>query len=55
MCFFVYLKQVRNVHMTVDKAVNVLVKAGLLDQADAPTATATLAYPSIEMTYPAWA
>ena len=37
------------------KAVNALVDAGLLDQADARRAIAVLGASSVEMTYPAWA
>ena len=41
--------------MTYGKAVNALVDAGLLDQADARRAIAVLGASSVEMTYPAWA
>ena len=41
--------------MTYGKAVNALVDAGLLDQADARKAIAVLGASSVEMTYPAWA
>ena len=41
--------------MTYGKAVNALVDAGLLDQADIGTAITALSSPSVEMTYPAWA
>ena len=41
--------------MTYEKAVNALVVAGLLDRADADAAVASLATPSVELTYPAWA
>ena len=39
--------------MTYDKAISVLVKAGLLDQADAPAAAAVLDSASIEFAFPA--
>ena len=41
--------------MTYQKAVNALVGAGLLDQADTGAAIAALGSPSVEMTYPGWA
>ena len=41
--------------MTYGKAVNALVDAGLLDQADARKAIAALGSSSVEMTYPGWA
>ena len=41
--------------MTYGKAVNALVDAGLLVQADARRAIAVLGASSVEMTYPAWA
>jgi len=41
--------------MTYDKAVDVLVNAGLLDKADADAAVATWAASSVAFTYPAWA
>ena len=41
--------------MTYEKAVNALVSAGLLAEADAPAAVKVLDSPSIDMTYPAWA
>ena len=41
--------------MTYGKAVNALVDAGLLDQADARKAITVLGASSVEMTYPAWA
>jgi hypothetical protein len=41
--------------MTYGKAVNALVDAGLLDQAEARRAIAVLGASSVEMTYPAWA
>ena len=41
--------------MTYEKAVNALVAAGLLDPAKVTAATAVLAGPSVEFTYPDWA
>ena len=41
--------------MTYEKAVKALIAAGLLDQAKETAATAILAGPSVEFTYPAWA
>ena len=41
--------------MTVEKAVDALVDAGLLDEGDASAAAAALAASSVEFTYPAWA
>jgi hypothetical protein len=40
--------------MTYEKAVNVLVDAGLLAKADVPAAVKALKSSSVEMTYPAW-
>jgi len=41
--------------MTYEKAVDVLVEAGLLEEADGPAAVKALDSPTIDMTYPAWA
>ena len=41
--------------MTYEKAVKALVAAGLLDPAKVTAATAVLAGPSVEFTYPVWA
>ena len=41
--------------MTYEKAVKALVAAGLLDPAKVTAATAVLAGPSVEFTYPDWA
>jgi hypothetical protein len=41
--------------MTYDKAVNALVAAGLLDQANVASAISALKSTSVEFTYPAWA
>jgi hypothetical protein len=42
-------------NMTYEKAINVLVNAGLVAEADAPTAIKALESPSIDITYQAWA
>ena len=41
--------------MTYEKAVNALVAAGLLDQADATAAISALDSSTVEFTYPDWA
>jgi hypothetical protein len=41
--------------MTYEKAVQALVKAGLLDQIQVKTAVAVLQKPNVEFTYPDWA
>jgi hypothetical protein len=41
--------------MTYDKAVNVLVDAGLIKTEDVPAAIEVLETPAVEFTYPDWA
>ena len=41
--------------MTYEKAVNALVKAGLMDQTKVAAAITALKQPSVEFTYPDWA
>ena len=41
--------------MTYEKAVQILVKAGLLDPAQVNTAVGVLNKPNVEFTYPDWA